>query len=358
MRRLPDNARLVALAAALAVAWFACGFGFLSREEERVWETVRRGQERLWETQEKQGIALSPEEDRLRTGLIGEEWSPLTTTLGEIRAKRTSCHPLWAVQYLDWFDELGLEPGDPIVVYSSSSFPALLLSALVAAESRELDVLLSVSLGSSMWGANRSDFPWPRMAQTLRSGGFVCTNPAFYTPGGGGEAGGGLSHETMQLLLELAREEGVPLLVARDLGEAVADKTARMLEHRPRLLISVGGSNANMGDSEIAADIPPGLILPGRVDTRRLGDGVIAEAIAAGIPVLHMLNMKQLAYECGIPWDPASFGKLRRGTRPLPALLGLALFALVLCTHRRWRIEPMEGIGEPKPYGSPERHDE
>lgn len=345
MKRLPDNARLVALAAILAALWFACGFGFLSREEERAWETVRRGQSLLWETQAALGIELSTESaenDRLRTGLIGVEWSPLTTTLGEIRAKRTSCHPLWTVQYLDWFDALGIEEGDAIVIYSSSSFPAQLLSALVAAELRGLDIDLSVSLGSSMWGANRPEFPWPEMARALRSGGFIHTIPAFYTPGGGRENGGGLSAEAMQLFQELADRDGVPLYIAENLKEAVAYKTAHMLEKKPKLLISIGGSNANMGASEIAVDIPPGLILPGKMNAEALGDGVIANAIAAGIPVLHMLNIKQLAYECGIPWDPASFGKVRASAHILPALLGLALFACVMIRHRRWRVEHME----------------
>ena len=339
MKRLPGNTGLITLAAALAALWFACGFGFLSREEERAWETVRRGQGLLWNAQAALGIDLSSEEDRLRTGLIGEEWSPLTTTLGEIRAKRTSCHPLWAVQYLDWFEELGLVEGDPIVIYSSSSFPALLFSALVAAELRGLDIYLSVSLGSSMWGANRPEFPWPEMEKTLRNGGFIRTNPAFYTPGGGRENGSGLSAETMLLFRELADREGVPLYIAENLKEAVAYKTARLLEKKPKLLISIGGSNANMGDSEIAADIPPGLILPGKARGGTLGDGVIADALQAGIPVLHMLNVKQLAYECGIPWDPASFGKVRASGRVLPALLGLALFACAMIRHRRWYME-------------------
>lgn len=335
------NSRLVLIAVLLAALWFGFGLGFLDSEGERAWETVRAGQRALWAARS----ALDPEpgEDRLRTGLIGVEWSPLTTTLGEIGAKRTSCNPIWAVRYLEWFDELGLVEGDPIAIYSSASFPGLLFSALVAAEARGLDVLLAVSLGSSMWGANRPEFPWPAMAKILRHGGYVRTDTEFYTPGGGGEVGRGFSREVMESFEALASDEGVPLVVAENLRDAVAYKTAAMMKKNPKLLISVGGSNANMGDSEIASDIPCGLIMPESANMDDMGDGVIAEALRGGIPVLHMLNVKKLALDGGIPWDPAAFVKARTASRKLPAFLGLAAFALVMATHRRWRLE---GLGK------------
>lgn len=342
MKRVPYNSRLVILAALIAVLWFGFGLGFLDAEEERVWETVRAGQRALWEA--RSAADPEPGEDRLRTGLIGVEWSPLTTTLGEIGAKRTSCNPMWAIRYLEWFDEIGLSDGDPIVIFSSASFPGLLLSALVAAEARGLDVLLSVSLGSSMWGANRPDLPWPAMAKILRAGGHVRTNASFYTPGGGGEVGRGFAREIMESFGSLARDEGVPLFIADDLKDAVAYKTAAMMEKNPKLLISVGGSNANMGDSERASDIPCGLIMPSSARMEEMGDGVIAEALRAGIPVLHMLNVKKLALDGGIPWDPGAFVRVRTVSRGLPAILGLAAFAAVMATHRRWSVEGMEKI--------------
>jgi poly-gamma-glutamate system protein len=253
-----------------------------------------------------------------------------------LNAKRTSCNPLWAVQYLRWFDELGLKKGDRIALYSSSSFPAFALSALAAAEERGLDVLLSVSLGSSMWGANRVEFPWPVMARALREGGFVRTRAAFYTPGGAGDGGRDFSGETMELLRSLAEEENVPFVVPKDLEEAVRFKTERLLAWRPKLFINIGGGEASLGDSGTL--IPNGLLLPGEVGSGELpGEGgVIAEALKAGIPVLHMLGVRKLAEENGIPWDAPVFVKINPGRRPIWAFAGLALFLAVLCSHRRW----------------------
>jgi poly-gamma-glutamate system protein len=334
----PYNYRLVLLAIFLALLWLAGGV--LTAEQRRAWDVVRNAQRALWAEQAETRVPLSPENDSLRTGLIGEEWTPLTTTLGDLGAKRTSCNPLWAVQYLRWFDDLGLEKGDRIVLYTSSSFPAFALSALAAAEERGLEVLLSVSLGSSMWGANRVDFPWPKMARVLREGEFVKTRAAFYTPGGAGDGGRDFSEETMNLLKRLADDENVPFVVPKDLNEAVRFKTERLLGWRPKLFVNVGGGQASLGNS--ATIIPSGLLLPedARSGALEASGGVIAEALRAGIPVLHMLGVRKLAEETGIPWDVESFVKIKPGPRPIWAAAGLFLFFTVLSTHKRWPPGP------------------
>ncbi|MDR1648807.1 MAG: poly-gamma-glutamate system protein [Synergistaceae bacterium] len=333
------NYRLVFLAVFLALLWFAGG-GSLTEEQGRVWDVVRNAQKALWAAQAKTRVPLSPENDPLRTGLIGVEWSPLTTTLGDLGAKRTSCNPLWAVQCLRWFDELGLKKGDRIALYTSSSFPAFALAALAAAEERGLDVLLSVSLGSSMWGANRVEFPWPMMARALREGGFVRTRAAFYTPGGAGDGGRDFSGEIMELLRRLTEEENVPFVVPENLEEAVRFKTERLLGWRPKLFVNIGGGEASLGDSGTL--ISNGLLLPPKEffwSGALPGEGgVIAEALKAGIPVLHILGVRKLAEENGIPWDAGVFVKMNPGRRPVWAFAGLILFLAVLYSHRRWLL--------------------
>lgn len=338
MRRFPYNTRLVLLAVFMLVLWFACGF-WTTRHEDEVWRTVRGGQTALWQKQIESGIVLSHAEDRLKTGFIGVEWSNLTTTLGSLEAKRTSADPLWAAQFLDWFDKLGLKAGDPVVIYSSSSFPAMLFSAVVAAENAGLRVLLAVSLGSSTWGANREDFPWPSMWKVLTDGGYVKTRPVFYTPGGAAEAGSNLEPEIMQMFSLISEAEGIPLIIPRTLAEAVDYKSERMIEFAPKLFISIGGSNANLGDSADAAEIPNGLLLPGGTYSYPTGDGIISRALISGIPTLNILNIRQLAAESGIPWDPGLFIKRRRTPSPWASLLALAVFSAVLGTHKRWAWE-------------------
>ena len=56
----------------------------------------------------------------------------------------------------------------------------------------------------------------------------------------------------------------------------------------------------------------------------------------SGRPVIHLLDIKGLARQMGIPFDspPMPWFGSKSGT--WVALLGLALFFGVLATHRRW----------------------
>ena len=330
--------RLVLLAVALLGVLYAFAPG-LAPEEARLVQRIRAAQGALWAHQEALGLPLSRQDDPERTGFVGVEWSPLTTTLGELPAKRTAANPLFGVQCLRWFRQAGLVPGDRIVLFSSSSFPGLLFSALAAAESAGLEVTLVVSLGSSTWGANRPQFPWPAMGRFLRREGFLRTLPVAYTLGGDYETGGGLSEEGRVLLERVAREDGVPLWTASGTPEqrlrGMTDRKMALIESvHPKLVVSVGGSHANLGDREAVLALQPGLLAPSQGE--QAGDGVIGRSLRRGLPVLHLLEMKTLCARTGIGYDAPFRRSL--GASPWAAAAGLGLFAGVLASCRRFRF--------------------
>lgn len=326
--------RVALLALAMASLWIYRGAAGLHPEERNLWRTVRAAQAHLAAWRFPGGEGANGEADPWRTGLVGLEWSSTTTTLGDLSAKRTACDPLWAVQLGRWFDEAGLEPGDRVAILASSSFPGLLISTLAAAESRHLEILLGVSLGASTWGANDPDHPWPAIEAELRRSGFIRARSAFYTLGGDAEGGGGLSPEGRAVLEASARESGVPLVVPAGLEEAVRLKWAALQSFNPLLLVSIGGSHANLGPGPEVLDLPPGFILPGH--KAAAGNGVLGLWLDSGRPVIHLLDIKGLARQMGIPFDspPMPWFGSKSGT--WVALLGLALFFGVLATHRRW----------------------
>lgn len=332
--------RLIALTLVLLLLWALQGTRGLSPEEASLYRRVRTGQDTLWAELLRRGVEYEPESDVDKTGFIGVEWSSMTTSLGSLESKRNSCDPLWAVQALRWFDQLGLKTGDRIVVLSSSSFPGMLFALLAAAEARGLDVDLAVSLGASTWGANRPDAPWPVLAEILRSGGFLATKPLFYTLGGGNaENGGGMFPDGIAALEEAAKKDNVPLFSAPELSKVIAHKMALVdAPGRPhaKLVVNIGGSLANLGIDEAVLTLPPGLLFP--ADHLKAGDGVVAQALQQGYPVLHLLNLHLLADRVGIAYDT------RRPTFATNRSLGVAasgllLFVAVLATHKRWTWE-------------------
>lgn len=335
-----NSARLLLMAAALAALWHFGGDAGLSPDENRLWDRVRAAQLHLTQWRRDNGIAESPESDPWQCGLIGLEWSAMTTTLGDLAAKRTACNPAWAIQFGRWFHELGLEPGDRIAIFSSGSFPGLLLNAIAAAEAMQLEPLLIVSLGASTWGANDPDVPWPVMAAELRSGGFIRKRADFYTLGGGAELGHGMSPEGRALLRKAAMESGVEILTAGGLQEMIALKTELLESFKPELLINIGGSQANLGDDPEVLRLSPGLVPVS--EAGGAGNGVVGQAMRDGIPVIHMLNIRNIAARYGIPYDASTRKSAPRGGSLLWPAAGLALFFVVLLSHRRWKLEPGE----------------
>ncbi|NLL35956.1 MAG: poly-gamma-glutamate system protein [Fretibacterium sp.] len=334
--------RLLLLTLALCLLW-ALGRSPLTPDERRLYRKVEAAQSCLWSELEAKGLSGDVVADPYRSGFIGVEWSAVTTTLGSLAAKRCATDPLWAVRLLRWFDELGLSAGDRIVVLASSSFPGLLYSVLAAAEERGLNIELTVSLGSSTWGANRPGALWPELAAILRRGGFLRflrTRPLFYTLGGEEEAGHGMPEEGRALLSEAARADGVELFQNKTLSDVI-ERKMRLVEGRTpptRLVVSLGGSEGNMGTDPEVLTLPPGLLLPDERIAEKAGNGALGLSLREGYPVLHLLNLRLLADAEGIAWDLRRNDFAARGFVVHP-LFGLALFVLVLMTHRRWTWE-------------------
>jgi poly-gamma-glutamate system protein len=326
------KARLALLAFGLLLLWFFQPGNSLDPVERGLYAKVRAAQEHLysWRFSGKPVPAADP----WKTGLIGLEWSPLTTTLGDLPAKRTACDPLWAVRFRRWYAQSGLKAGDRVAILASSSFPGLVLSAISAAESLDLDLFLGVSLGASTWGANDPGHPWPDIEAELRKAGFIRAKSAFYTLGGDGEAGGGIPPEGITLLTSAAARAGVPLRFPRSLEEAVRMKWESLAGFRPLLLVSVGGSHGNLGSDPAILDLPPGLLLPGKVPGG--GNGVLGKWLDSGRPAVHALNIREMARREGIPFDSPPQARFSSPGGTLRAVLGLALFFGVLLTHRRW----------------------
>jgi len=335
-----NRGRLLLLAFVLAGLWYLAAPGLLTPSEQLLWQEVRAAQQHLSQFRQDNGNVSTQEVDPWNCGLIGVEWSGITTTLGDLGSKRTACNPAWAIQFSRWFSELGLKPGDHIAIYSSASFPGLLLNAIVAAEARDLKPMLVVSLGASTWGANRFDSPWPVLATELRRSGFIAKRADYYTLGGGGEMGTGLAPEGEALLRKVAKDAGVELLTAGNLEAMVARKTDLLERHQPRLLVSIGGSHANLGNDHEVLKLHTGLVPA--TDIGLAGNGIIGIAMRSNIPVIHMLNIRSLSNMVGIPYDshprktaPAKLNKWWSG-------IGIIIFFTIVLRHRRWKLEPID----------------
>ena len=58
----------------------------------------------------EKGLPIDRALDPNGTGIVGEEFTPLTTSLGDVEAKRTSANPAFAGVVAEYFERAGLEP--------------------------------------------------------------------------------------------------------------------------------------------------------------------------------------------------------------------------------------------------------
>jgi len=315
-----------------ALAWLP-GDSPLSQEESRLLQRIETTWDSLLVLRSETGVPHSETDDPQRSGMIGVEWSTITTTSGSLASKQLSVRPAWAVVFRRWLAREGLGPGDKVTILSSGSFPGLAVSSLSAAESLDLDVTLVISLGSSTWGANIPSMTICDILHFLRTRGFVRTRAAACTIGGAGEMGKDLPPEGLSALEEAARRGFIPLIAAKDLEEMIERKAAVSLPEGTRLVIQIGGSNADLGSDPSLLDLPPGFLRPS--PGLKAGNGVVSKALERGITVLHILNIPELARSAGLegrsslPWERS----------PWRFLVAAASGMIVLSFFRRWEFK-------------------
>jgi poly-gamma-glutamate system protein len=178
------------------------------------------------------------------------------------------------------------------------------------------------------------------MESILRERGFLMTRSLFYTLGGGGENGGGMSEEGVEALTLAADESGVELFRA-SFQEIVGRKLALTdtpSNETPRLVVNIGGALSNLGRDEAVITLRNGPLFP--QDSAGAGDGLISMSLQRGVPVLHILNLRSLAERSGIDFEKRRpFFVSFAGYSLAAPLAGIILFVLILATHRRWSWE-------------------
>ena len=261
---------------------------------------------------ESLGLMQPGDVDPNRTGMIGPEFTGLTTTLGDLASKRTATNPDLAALIVKQLDSLHLPQGAPVALVVSGSFVGGDVAAIVAVEALGLRPILITSLGASMWGANDPAFNLLDMLVLLRARGLIRTGVAAAVIGGEGAVGVGMEPQIVAALRASALRAGAPIMDMRPLSATIEALLARISSAlgdsaRPAAVINVGGALSGLGTCQDAHELPPGLV---RLGACRNGTPGVAFRLAeTGAPMLNVINMKRLAIEEGLPFDP----------RPLPA---------------------------------------
>jgi poly-gamma-glutamate system protein len=268
----------------------------MSRAQNGI-KTYRRGLE----------IPINPGDDPNQTGLIGDYYTEITTTAGNLEAKRTTTNPNFAALIVALFYESGVRNGDSIAIGSSGSFPALVLATLSAAKAMNLQPVIITSLGSSMWGSNNTRMTWLDMYYELYEKGIFAYKIDAASIGGDMDVGLELSDKGRKLIIAKIKKYQVPFIYEPNLRVNV-EKRLKVYDagckDRPiKAFVNIGGAAANTGVNAMMLDLKPGINhihkYPPVAES-----GVLFEMGKRNIPVIHLLNLKGFSLKYGMPWDP------------------------------------------------------
>lgn len=254
------------------------------------------------------GIPLDHEIDPNLTGIIGIKYSPITTTLGQLEAKRTTTNPNFAALIVYLLHQAGAAAGDEVAVGASASFPSLILAVLSAAKAMKIKPLSIYSLGASQWGANIPEMNWLRIHFCLIKTGIFDFEPIAISLGGEKDTARGMSDEGKVFLLEEIKTSGIHFIQEPDLKRNIQERQRlyRDFSKNPKgikAFINIGGNYANLGADSAVLEIKPGLVMKDiRISSSR--KGMIFFMLEKGIPVIHLLNIKGICRRYGLLWDP------------------------------------------------------
>ena len=113
------------------------------------------------------GYVIDIQNDPNLTGIIGPQYSQITTDRGYIRDKLISTNPNNAAVLVDLYHRAGLKKGDLVAVTFTGAFPAMNIAVLAACKVMDLRPVIITSVGASTWGANWDEFTWLDMETVL-----------------------------------------------------------------------------------------------------------------------------------------------------------------------------------------------
>jgi poly-gamma-glutamate system protein len=268
---------------------------------------MARALDTILELRRARGLPVDPGFDPRVAGIIGDEFTSLTTSLGDLDAKRSAANPAFAGVVLRYFEQAGLHRGDVVAIGASGSFPAFILATMSAARVLGLEPVAIYSVGASMYGANLPGFTFADMLEGLRARGILPYSFVAVAPGGSHDTGRGvLFDEDGSTLIDEARRLGLPMLGGRTLEENIRERMRVFDEAaagRPiRCFVNIGGATANFGDTPASLDLPNGLNLAVAKVPADPVRGLVFEYAARGVPVIHLLYVRGLARANGLAY--------------------------------------------------------
>ena len=267
------------------------------------------------------GVFIDDENDPNETGLVGSPFSLITTDEGDLDAKLTTLDPNFSAGMVELMLRMNLQKGDTVAILLTGSMPGANIAVLTAANAMGLIPMVITSVGASQWGANHADFTWLDMESILFNKGLINSRSVAASVGGRNDMGRLLSPAGREIIISNIENYNIPLIRKNRLADNI-DERMKLFESFNKItnysaMINVGGGVASLGTSFNSKLLPAGIINRSDVVNISIRDGgiegVLAKFAKKNVPVLHVLNIKSLTEQLGMPFAPIPIPEVGSG---------------------------------------------
>ncbi|HIF28189.1 MAG TPA: poly-gamma-glutamate system protein, partial [Candidatus Marinimicrobia bacterium] len=208
----------------------------------------------------EKGVFVDIENDPNETGLVGAQFSLITTDEGDLDAKLTTLDPNFSAAMVELLTRAGLTSGDTIAVMLTGSMPGANIAVLIACDALGIHPIVITSIGASQWGANDPDMTWLDMEKLLFDEGLISIRSIAASIGGRNDQGRLLSPKGRELIRNNISEHGLPLIT----GDGLKDNIQKRMDHfgyrNYKSVVNVGGGVASLGTSFNLRLLSPGVV--------------------------------------------------------------------------------------------------
>ncbi len=249
--------------------------------------------------------------DPNETGIIGEQYTPITIDRTDLSSVLTSTNPNFAAVMIELLSNLKIKDGDTIAVGIDGSYPALNLALFSALRVMNIKPIIISTLSSAMWGANHINLTWLDMEQICRGQGIFTYQSIAATLGGEDDNGRGFSPEARDALIKTINKYNIKLIHTDDLSSNIKERLSIYhTTHKIKAFINIGRSIANLGEHRL--HLPTGLI---RNKPKNLsGDFVILTMLENKVPVINITDANRLASKYHLPIAPIPLPPVGKGS--------------------------------------------
>lgn len=262
-------------------------------------------------------IALDNINDPNETGIIGQQFSEITSGRGSLPIKLSTANPNFSAMIVQQIKDAGLEKGDHVALCFTGSFPALDIATCAAIETLGLKPILVTSVTSSSWGANAPNLTWLDMQKSLYDAELISFMPLASSIGGNQDLGRTLSRDGREKAESAIYRNNVPYINTGSLEGNIQERMnvfKKESNGQIKLFINVGGGIASLGGNQNAKNIPSGLHKDLKIKDFEEKNGVVYEMVKQDIPVINLLNISRLMSKYDLPKDPVPLPKIGDGS--------------------------------------------